>query len=104
MPVPTIDAEARRAALGKAMDARRLRADLKVALKSGEHSMSHVLALAATCEAVANMRVIDVLSALPAYGPTRAADLMGALSIAPSRRVRGLGPRQRAALVAAFPA
>jgi hypothetical protein len=104
MPVPTLDADARRAALGKAMDARRLRADLKVALKSGERSIASVLDLADTCEAVANMRVIEVIAALPAHGPTRAAELMRTLAIAPSRRVRGLGPRQRAALVAAFPA
>jgi hypothetical protein len=39
---------------------------------------------------------------MPAYGPVKARRLMGELDIAPTRRIRGLGPRQREALLSVF--
>lgn len=52
--------------------------------------------------AVAKLRVSDLLAALPRIGPVRAEAIMGTLAIAPTRRVRGLGERQRRALLAYF--
>ena len=46
------------------------------------------------------MRVSALLAALPGYGKVRAAALLDELGIASTRRVRGLGARQRAALLA----
>jgi hypothetical protein len=102
MVLPQLGPEERQAALLKAAESRRIRAELKQMLKSGEVSIDQVLDRADSADALAKMRVSDVIEAMPAYGPVRARRLMEQLAIAPSRRVRGLGPRQRDALRAAF--
>lgn len=102
MALPELGPEERRAALLKAAEARRIRAELKQMLKSGEVSIDQVLERADSADALAKMRVSDVIEAMPAYGPVKARRLMEQLAIAPSRRVRGLGPRQRDALRATF--
>lgn len=98
MPVPELDADQRRAALARAGEARQVRAELKQMLKAGEVTLGEVLDRAGASEALARMRVSDVLEALPRVGPVRARQVMDDLGIAPSRRLRGLGSRQRAAL------
>jgi hypothetical protein len=102
MPLPELDDDQRRAALEKAAEARRIRAELKQMLKAGEVSLGEVLDRAESADALAKMKVSDVLEAMPAYGPVKARRLMEDLDIAPTRRLRGLGPRQRAALLATF--
>jgi hypothetical protein len=102
MPLPELEPEQRRAALAKAAEARRIRAELKQMLKSGEISIAEVLDGAERSEALAKMRVSDVLEAMPAHGPVKAQRLMDELQIAPSRRLRGLGRRQREGLLATF--
>lgn len=102
MGVPPLDGDARRRALVKAAEARRTRADVKRALKVGEIGLVEVFDRSVDSEAIANLRVTELLQAMPDHGPARAARLMSELSIAPSRRVRGLGPRQRSALIAAI--
>jgi hypothetical protein len=102
MPLPELDPEQRRAALVKAAEARRIRAELKQMLKAGEVSLGQVLDRAESADALAKMKVSDVIEAMPAYGPVKARRLMEDLEIAPSRRIRGLGPRQRQALLTTF--
>jgi hypothetical protein len=102
MALPELDPEQRRAALEKAAEARRIRAELKQMLKAGEVSLRDVLDRAATAEPLAKMKVADVIEAMPAFGPVKARRLMEELDIAPSRRIRGLGPRQREALLTTF--
>jgi hypothetical protein len=102
MPLPELDPEQRRAALVKAAEARRIRAELKQMLKAGEVSLRDVLDRSSSAEPLAKMKVADVLEAMPAFGPVKARRLMEELEIAPSRRLRGLGPRQREALLATF--
>ncbi len=102
MALPELGPEQRQAALLKATEARRIRAELKQMLKSGEVSISQVLDRAASADALAKMKVSDVIEAMPAYGPVRARRLMEHLDIAPTRRLRGLGSRQRQALLATF--
>ncbi|MEX1177145.1 MAG: integration host factor, actinobacterial type [Nitriliruptor sp.] len=102
MALPELDPEQRRAALAKAAEARRIRAELKQMLKAGEVSIRDVLDRSSSADALAKMRVADVLEAMPAFGPVKARRLMEELAIAPSRRLRGLGPRQREALLATF--
>jgi hypothetical protein len=104
MALPELDPEARRAALVKAAEARRIRAELKQMLKSGEVGIAEVLERAKSADALAKMRVSEVIEAMPAYGPIKARRLMEELDIAPTRRIRGLGPRQREALLATFDA
>lgn len=102
MPLPELDPEQRAAALEKAKQARRVRAELKQMLKAGEVSLRQVLDRAEDADALAKMRVSDVLEAMPSYGRIKARRLMEDLDIASSRRLRGLGPKQRQALLAHF--
>ncbi|MEX2549723.1 MAG: integration host factor, actinobacterial type [Nitriliruptoraceae bacterium] len=102
MPLPELEPEQRRAALAKAAQARRIRAELKQMLKAGEIPIADVLDGAARSEALAKMRVSEVIEAMPAYGPVKAKRLMDELGIASSRRLRGLGHRQREGLLATF--
>ena len=102
MPLPQLDPEQRRAALEKAAAARRARADLKQELKSGSIDIREVFARADGSEPIAKMRVSDVLEALPSYGKVKARKLMERVDISPSRRLRGLGSKQRAALLEEF--
>jgi ribosomal protein S13 len=48
------------------------------------------------------MKVVEALEALPAIGPTKAQAIMTRLGISSSRRLKGLGMHQRAALLEVF--
>ena len=81
---------------------RRRRAEVKKMVKSGELSLEQLFALAETEECVAQMRAYDLISALPAIGEVKAARIMKSAAIAQTRRIRGLGPRQREPLFQAL--
>lgn len=102
MPLPELDAEARRQALEKAVEARRQRAELKQQLKSGEIDFAEVLERADSDEVIGKTRVSALLEALPKVGKVRARKLMERLDISPSRRIRGLGANQREKLIKEF--
>lgn len=102
MALPPLTPEQRAAALVKAAAARRSRADLKVRLKSSGTSLGEVLVAGQTDEAIGKMKVEALLEALPGVGKIRAQRIMERLEISPSRRVRGLGSKQRAALQREF--
>lgn len=102
MALPALTDEQRRQALEKAAEARRKRAAIKAELKSGRRSLRDVLN-GATDDTVAKMKVASVLEALPGVGKVRARKLMERLDISATRRVRGLGAKQRDALLAEFP-
>ncbi len=102
MPLPELDDEARRQALHKAAEARKIRAELKQQLKAGEIGFSDVLSRAEQDDVVARTRVSAVIEALPRVGRVRARRLMERLDISPSRRVRGLGTNQRHRLLSEF--
>ncbi|HEX2042690.1 MAG TPA: integration host factor, actinobacterial type [Acidimicrobiales bacterium] len=104
MPLPPeLSPDARQAALAKAADARRQRAELKEKLKMGSVSLPELLAQADGDEVIGKMKVVAVLESLPGVGKVRARRLMDELKIAESRRVRGLGAQQREALLKQFP-
>jgi len=100
--LPPLTPEQRASALAKAAAARKCRAELKVRLKSSGTSLSAVLDSGGSDEAVGKMKVVAVLEAMPGVGKVRAQKLMADLEISPSRRVRGLGTKQREALLKAF--
>lgn len=102
MSLPQLDPEQRRQALEKAKEARRIRAELKQMLKAGEVTLREVIERADTAAPLAKMRVSEVIEALPNHGKVRAGQLMDDLNIASSRRIQGLGPRQREALLGHF--
>jgi transposase len=101
--LPQLTDEQRAAALEKAAAARRIRAELKERLKRGGTTLVDVLKQAEENEVLGKMKVSALLEALPGVGKVRAAQTMERLEIAPSRRLRGLGDRQRKALLAEFP-
>jgi len=100
--LPSLTPEQRTAALEKAAAARKARAELKVRLKTSGTSLADVLDSGETDEAVGKMKVVAVLEAMPGVGKVRAQKLMETLEISPARRVRGLGAKQREALLKAF--
>lgn len=102
MALPPLTPEQRSAALEKAAAARRARAAFKLRLKSSGASLQDVLETGATDEAIGKMKVIAVLEAMPGVGKIKAARIMDKLEISPSRRVRGLGVKQREALEREF--
>ena len=102
MALPQLTDEQRAAALEKAAAARRTRAELKDRLKRGGTTLEEVLAKSDSDEVLGKMKVSALLEAMPGVGKVRAAQIMERLEIAPSRRLRGLGDRQRKALLADF--
>ena len=102
MALPPLTPEQRSAALVKAAAARKARAELKVRLKASGATLEQVLADAEGDEVIGKMKVVAVLEAMPGVGKVRAQRLMERLEISPSRRVRGLGVKQREALVREF--
>ncbi|BCW19275.1 integration host factor, actinobacterial type [Pseudarthrobacter enclensis] len=99
MVLRPLSATERAEALNKAAAARSARAEAKESLKTGKRSAADIIESAAKDDALARMRVSELLEALPGIGKVRAAAIMEQLGIAASRRVRGLGIHQRRALV-----
>jgi S13-like H2TH domain len=101
MPLPTLTDEQRKQALEKAAEARRKRAQIKAELKSGKLTLKDILSRSGD-DTVGKMKVSTVLESLPGVGKVRATKIMEKLDISASRRVRGLGAKQREALLAEF--
>lgn len=101
MALPVLTPEQRTQALAKAAEARKKRAELKGELKSGKRTLRDVLARSGD-DIVGKMKVSNVLESLPGVGKVRAQKLMEELDISVSRRVRGLGAKQREMLLEKF--
>lgn len=101
MPLPVLTEEQRKQALEKAAVARRKRAELKGQLKSGKLTLTDVLSREGD-DTVGKMKVSTVLESLPGVGKVRARKIMERLDISASRRVRGLGAKQRDSLLGEF--
>ncbi len=101
MALPTLTPEQRQAALAVAKAARTARAEMQSALKSGQMTLADVFKKAEDDTVTQKTRVITVLKALPGIGEVRAGELMKKVDIAASRRIRGLGERQRRELIEA---
>ena len=91
---PQLTAEQRQQALFKAAISRKRRAEVKSKMKNGEISIDDILLLAKTEDAIAKMRVKELLESLSGVGKVRAQSLMERLNISPSRRIQGLGRLQ----------
>lgn len=102
MALPSLTPEERAAALQKAAAARATRAELKNKLKYNQIKLSEILARAKEDEAVGKLKVVSLLEALPGVGKATARAIMAEVGISESRRLRGLGPHQHAALVERF--
>ena len=102
MALPKLTDEQRKEALAKAAEARKARAELKEQLKRGDISLKEVLAKASSDEIIGKTKVSALLESLPKVGKVKAKEIMDELEIAQTRRLRGLGDRQRRALLERF--
>ncbi len=102
MPLPpALSDEQRKQALEKAAEARRKRAEIKDQLKSGRTNLTDLLGRTGD-EVVGKMKVSTVLESLPGVGRVRARKIMERLDISESRRMRGLGAKQKENLLTEF--
>ena len=102
MALPPLTPEQRQANLEKAAASRRERAEIKNRLKHSGASILDVIKQGQENDVIGKMRVIDLLQSMPGLGKVRAKAMMERLSISESRRVRGLGTNQVAALEREF--
>ena len=100
MALPQLTDEQRKAALEKAAKARHERAELREKIKSGKVTLESVLD--SDDPIASRMKVSTLIESLPGYGKAKAAKIMDELGISASRRVNGLGARQREQLVEAL--
>ncbi len=104
MALPQLTPEQRAEALAKAGAARRERAEVKNRLKNAEGSLRAVVQEGRSNEVIGKMKVSALLESMPGVGRVRAAQIMSEIGISESRRVRGLGANQIAALLERFEA
>ena len=99
--LPSLRAEQRLGALGKANDVRRERAQLKRELSAGRVEFERVISDPPPCAQTALVR--DLLLALPGVGPTRADRALIRSRISTNKTIAHLSDRQRAALIQLLP-
>ncbi len=100
MALPQLTDEQRKEALAKAAEARHARAELRANIKSGKVTLEEVLN--SDDPVATRMKVSALIESLPGYGKAKAAKIMDELGISATRRVKGLGARQREQLVEAL--
>lgn len=99
---PKLTEEQRKAALEKAARARRVRAEVKELLKTGSMTVQQLFERADRDELVAGLKVESLIAAMPGTGKIKAKRMMESMGIAENRRIRGLGDRQKEALIEEF--
>lgn len=102
MPAPKMTDEQRAAALERAAAARRVRAEIKQLLKTGSLTLEDVFERAEEDDLVAGIKVGALVVSMPHMGKIKAKRLLEELGIAENRRLRGLGIRQKEALLESF--
>lgn len=102
MALPKLTDEQRKEALAKAAEVRKARAELKEQLKRSDITLKEVLDKASSDEIIGKTKVSALLESLPKVGKVKAKEIMEELEIAQTRRLRGLGDRQRRALLERF--
>lgn len=90
---PNLSTAERRAALQKAAEARKVRATFKAEVKSGLRSWTE--ALESDVEAIKRMRLKELLASLPGFGEIRAESVMERAGISSTRKIQGIGSKQR---------
>lgn len=99
MSLPASTQQQRSAGLEKAAIARRARVVLRENLKTGRASLAEVLDRSDYDETLARTKILYVLESLPNVGKIKAQRIIDEVGIAPSRRLAGLGERQRTELL-----
>ena len=99
---PQLSPEERANALAKAKFSRQVRAGVKLRIKNQDLSIAQVLEIAHNDEAIAKMRVCELVESVPGMGKIRAKALLERLNISLTRRVQGLGRHQVQSLLREF--
>ena len=99
---PQLTPDQRARALAKAKQSRQVRAAIKVRVKDGELSIADVIAIAKEDEAVAKMRVLELVESMSGVGKIRAKAILEKLNISLTRRIQGLGRHQVESLESEF--
>lgn len=92
-----IDAETRKQYLEKALQARKEMAELCCALKAGTISVEKFFAEDNT--KTANIRISRAIKSVPNLGSAKTRYIMDAMGFSETKRLRGLGKKQREKLV-----
>lgn len=95
--VPTLTDEERKAALDKALEARKKRSLALKELKQGKISLEDLLETQDDC--LRRIKIYDLLRVYKGIGNTKARKILKELHIAETRRIAGLGKHQHAALL-----
>ena len=98
--LPKRSADQRRQALAQANQVRKTRAQLKKDLKGGRVSIIELIADPPPY--LASAKVMELLRALPGFGPAKATRLMERCQVSPVKSVGGLSEGQRNKLVGAL--
>jgi hypothetical protein len=98
MALPKLSLEEKRRALKKAQEVRSKRAKIRQNLKNGKTNILEVLANI-NDDVVAKMRVVYLLESLPRIGKVKTKKIMNDIGIDETRRIQGLGNRQKQALI-----
>ena len=102
MELPRLTDSERAAALERAAQARKVRAEIKAELKSGKRSLEEVINLGKSDDFIGKMKVSALIESLSGVGKVRALAVMEKVGIAASRRIKGLGIHQTRDLLAEF--
>ena len=86
----------------RAEEARQVRAEVKELLRTGSLTVPGLLERADSDETLARMKVRAMLESLPTLDKAAAHRAMREIGIDESRRLSGLGPRQRSTLINRF--
>ena len=98
MALPKLTDEQKTESLKKAQEVRSKRAQVRADLKAGKLTLEEVLQRT-NDEIIGKMRVVYLLESLPRIGKVRSLQIMDEVGIDESRRVQGLGVRQKEALL-----
>ena len=93
MKPPHLSIEERKAALLKAVEARKIRSEFKLQVKNKQIRWHE--AFESTEEAIQKMRIKELLESIPSFGSTRAENILDQIGISHSRRIKGIGIRQK---------
>lgn len=91
--------EQRAQALQKAAEARKIASEVKGQLSEGTLSLPALFSRAESDPVVARLKILAVVQSLPGQTRNKAKGIMEELGIDEGRRVKGLGSKQRQALL-----
>jgi hypothetical protein len=98
LALPKLTPEEKLRALKKAQEMRSQRARIRQELKTGQSNIRAILEQDSD-DVIAKMRVAYLIESLPRIGKVRTKKIMTELGIDETRRIQGLGIRQKKALI-----